>query len=53
MFFLLFAFKCLPSVDRKKAVAGKDNMTCTGTPKKYHLCNTKVTSFSSLLITLF
>lgn len=26
---------------RKKAAAGKDNMTCTGTAKKYHLCNTK------------
>ncbi|CAG09662.1 unnamed protein product, partial [Tetraodon nigroviridis] len=26
---------------RKKVVAGKDNMTCTGTAKKYHLCNTK------------
>uniref|UniRef100_UPI003AB03A30 ADAMTS-like protein 2 n=1 Tax=Centroberyx gerrardi TaxID=166262 RepID=UPI003AB03A30 len=26
---------------RKKVAAGKDNMTCTGTPKKYHLCNTK------------
>ncbi|XP_077942510.1 tetratricopeptide repeat domain 16 [Gasterosteus aculeatus] len=26
---------------RKKVVAGKDNMTCTGTAKKYHLCNTE------------
>ncbi|CAK6976179.1 ADAMTS-like protein 2 isoform X3 [Scomber scombrus] len=26
---------------RKKVAAGKDNMTCTGTAKKYHLCNTK------------
>ncbi|TWW60810.1 ADAMTS-like protein 2 isoform X1 [Takifugu flavidus] len=26
---------------RKKVVAGKDNMTCTGTAKKYHLCNSK------------
>ncbi|XP_075903297.1 ADAMTS-like protein 2 [Nelusetta ayraudi] len=26
---------------RKKVVAGKDNMTCTGTAKKYHLCNTR------------
>uniref|UniRef100_A0AAX7SPL4 PLAC domain-containing protein n=1 Tax=Astatotilapia calliptera TaxID=8154 RepID=A0AAX7SPL4_ASTCA len=26
---------------RKKAAAGKDNMTCTGTAKKYYLCNTK------------
>ncbi|KAI3372948.1 hypothetical protein L3Q82_023388 [Scortum barcoo] len=25
----------------KKVAAGKDNMTCTGTAKKYHLCNTK------------
>ncbi|KAL3062372.1 hypothetical protein OYC64_002225 [Pagothenia borchgrevinki] len=25
---------------RKKVAAGKDNMTCTGTAKKYHLCNT-------------
>ncbi|KAK9522036.1 hypothetical protein VZT92_018529 [Zoarces viviparus] len=24
---------------RKKVAAGKDNMTCTGTAKKYHLCN--------------
>nr|XP_057927820.1 ADAMTS-like protein 2 [Doryrhamphus excisus] len=24
---------------RKKVAAGKDNMTCTGTPKRYHLCN--------------
>lgn len=34
--------KCLCSVQRKKVAAGKDNMTCTGTAKKYHLCNTKV-----------
>ncbi|KAM9546601.1 ADAMTS-like protein 2 [Salvelinus alpinus] len=26
---------------RKKAAAGRDNMTCTGTKKKYLLCNTK------------
>ncbi|XP_041856503.1 ADAMTS-like protein 2 [Melanotaenia boesemani] len=26
---------------RKKVAAGKDNMTCTGTAKKYRLCNTK------------
>ncbi|XP_034452319.1 ADAMTS-like protein 2 [Hippoglossus hippoglossus] len=26
---------------RNKVAAGKDNMTCTGTAKKYHLCNTK------------
>ncbi|XP_053726640.1 ADAMTS-like protein 2 isoform X1 [Synchiropus splendidus] len=26
---------------RKKAAAGKDNMTCTGAPKRYHLCNTE------------
>uniref|UniRef100_A0A672J2H0 ADAMTS-like protein 2 n=1 Tax=Salarias fasciatus TaxID=181472 RepID=A0A672J2H0_SALFA len=26
---------------RKKVAAGKDNMTCTGTAKKYHLCNTR------------
>ncbi|XP_030647717.1 ADAMTS-like protein 2 [Chanos chanos] len=26
---------------RKKAIAGKNNMTCTGNAKKYHLCNTK------------
>uniref|UniRef100_A0A8D3APW5 PLAC domain-containing protein n=1 Tax=Scophthalmus maximus TaxID=52904 RepID=A0A8D3APW5_SCOMX len=26
---------------RSKVAAGKDNMTCTGTAKKYHLCNTK------------
>ncbi|XP_068594661.1 ADAMTS-like protein 2 [Brachionichthys hirsutus] len=26
---------------RKKVAAGKDNMTCTGTAKKYHLCNAK------------
>ncbi|KAJ8415571.1 hypothetical protein AAFF_G00425510, partial [Aldrovandia affinis] len=26
---------------RKKASLGKDNMTCTGTAKKYLLCNTK------------
>uniref|UniRef100_A0A673W6A6 ADAMTS like 2 n=1 Tax=Salmo trutta TaxID=8032 RepID=A0A673W6A6_SALTR len=26
---------------RKKAAAGRDNMTCTGTSKKYLLCNTK------------
>ncbi|XP_041793689.1 ADAMTS-like protein 2 [Chelmon rostratus] len=26
---------------RKKVAAGKDNMTCTGTAKKYHLCNIK------------
>ncbi|KAM6930688.1 ADAMTS-like protein 2 [Xenentodon cancila] len=26
---------------RKKVAAGKDNMTCTGTSRKYHLCNTK------------
>ncbi|XP_076007219.1 ADAMTS-like protein 2 [Genypterus blacodes] len=26
---------------RQKVAAGKDNMTCTGTAKKYHLCNTK------------
>ncbi|XP_042344492.1 LOW QUALITY PROTEIN: ADAMTS-like protein 2 [Plectropomus leopardus] len=26
---------------RKKVAAGKDNMTCTGTAKKYHLCNTE------------
>ncbi|CAL8255109.1 unnamed protein product [Boreogadus saida] len=26
---------------RKKVSAGKDNMTCTGTAKQYHLCNTK------------
>uniref|UniRef100_A0A672Z045 ADAMTS-like 2 n=1 Tax=Sphaeramia orbicularis TaxID=375764 RepID=A0A672Z045_9TELE len=26
---------------RSKVLAGKDNMTCTGTAKKYHLCNTK------------
>ncbi|XP_010767495.1 ADAMTS-like protein 2 [Notothenia coriiceps] len=25
---------------RKKVAAGKDNMTCTGTAKKYQLCNT-------------
>ncbi|CAN9512639.1 unnamed protein product [Ophioblennius macclurei] len=25
---------------RKKVAAGKHNMTCTGTAKKYHLCNT-------------
>lgn len=47
------------SANRKKVVAGKDNMTCTGTAKKYHLCNTKVShrlpvnfsplSFTSLL----
>ncbi|TKS78181.1 ADAMTS-like protein 2 [Collichthys lucidus] len=27
---------------RKKVAAGKDNMTCTGTARKYHLCNTKI-----------
>ncbi|XP_048835152.1 ADAMTS-like protein 2 [Brienomyrus brachyistius] len=26
---------------RKKSVAGKENVTCSGTAKKYHLCNTK------------
>ncbi|XP_055367110.1 ADAMTS-like protein 2 isoform X4 [Betta splendens] len=26
---------------RKKVAAWKDNMTCTGTAKKYHLCNTR------------
>uniref|UniRef100_A0A3P8TU92 ADAMTS like 2 n=1 Tax=Amphiprion percula TaxID=161767 RepID=A0A3P8TU92_AMPPE len=26
---------------QKKVAAGKDNMTCTGTAKKYYLCNTK------------
>ncbi|XP_068167393.1 ADAMTS-like protein 2 isoform X2 [Antennarius striatus] len=26
---------------RKKVAAGKNNMTCTGTAKKYHLCNAK------------
>ncbi|XP_037338305.2 ADAMTS-like protein 2 [Pungitius pungitius] len=26
---------------RKKVAAGKDNMTCTGKAKKYHLCNTE------------
>uniref|UniRef100_A0A4W6CSH0 ADAMTS like 2 n=1 Tax=Lates calcarifer TaxID=8187 RepID=A0A4W6CSH0_LATCA len=26
---------------RSVIAAGKDNMTCTGTAKKYHLCNTK------------
>ncbi|CDQ97960.1 unnamed protein product, partial [Oncorhynchus mykiss] len=26
---------------RSKAIAGRDNMTCTGTSKKYLLCNTK------------
>ncbi|KAG9261808.1 ADAMTS-like protein 2 [Astyanax mexicanus] len=26
---------------RKKATTGKDNMTCTGNAKRYHLCNTK------------
>ncbi|XP_058491260.1 ADAMTS-like protein 2 [Solea solea] len=26
---------------RKKVATGKNNMTCTGTAKKYHLCNTK------------
>uniref|UniRef100_A0A3Q2ZK89 ADAMTS-like 2 n=1 Tax=Kryptolebias marmoratus TaxID=37003 RepID=A0A3Q2ZK89_KRYMA len=26
---------------QKKVASGKDNMTCTGTAKKYHLCNTK------------
>ncbi|TNN38606.1 ADAMTS-like protein 2 [Liparis tanakae] len=26
---------------RKKVAAGKDNMTCTGTAKRYHLCNTE------------
>uniref|UniRef100_A0A3P9Q228 ADAMTS like 2 n=1 Tax=Poecilia reticulata TaxID=8081 RepID=A0A3P9Q228_POERE len=25
---------------QKKVAAGKDNMTCTGTARKYHLCNT-------------
>uniref|UniRef100_A0A3Q2R082 ADAMTS like 2 n=1 Tax=Fundulus heteroclitus TaxID=8078 RepID=A0A3Q2R082_FUNHE len=25
---------------QKKVTAGKDNITCTGTAKKYHLCNT-------------
>lgn len=30
------------SIQRKKAAAGRDNMTCTGTSKKYLLCNTKV-----------
>uniref|UniRef100_A0A671RJ80 ADAMTS-like 2 n=1 Tax=Sinocyclocheilus anshuiensis TaxID=1608454 RepID=A0A671RJ80_9TELE len=28
---------------RKKTTTGKDNMTCTGNAKKYHLCNAKVT----------
>ncbi|RXN22658.1 ADAMTS 2 [Labeo rohita] len=26
---------------RKKTMTGKDNMTCTGNAKKYHLCNAK------------
>uniref|UniRef100_A0A673MG15 ADAMTS-like 2 n=1 Tax=Sinocyclocheilus rhinocerous TaxID=307959 RepID=A0A673MG15_9TELE len=26
---------------RKKTTTGKDNMTCTGNAKKYHLCNAK------------
>ncbi|KAM6965405.1 ADAMTS-like protein 2 [Aplochiton taeniatus] len=26
---------------RKKSATGKDNMTCIGNAKKYHLCNTK------------
>ncbi|XP_066510787.1 LOW QUALITY PROTEIN: ADAMTS-like protein 2 [Hoplias malabaricus] len=26
---------------RKKATTGKDNMTCTGNAKRYHLCNTQ------------
>ncbi|XP_051962929.1 ADAMTS-like protein 2 isoform X2 [Xyrauchen texanus] len=26
---------------RKKTTTGKDNMTCSGNAKKYHLCNTK------------
>ncbi|XP_048045296.1 ADAMTS-like protein 2 [Megalobrama amblycephala] len=26
---------------RKKTTTGKDNMTCTGNAKKYHLCNVK------------
>lgn len=31
-------------LQRKKSVAGKENMTCSGSAKKYHLCNTKVSS---------
>ncbi|KAK3538971.1 hypothetical protein QTP86_023569 [Hemibagrus guttatus] len=26
---------------RKRTTTGKDNMTCTGSAKRYHLCNTK------------
>ncbi|TSM85954.1 ADAMTS-like protein 2 [Bagarius yarrelli] len=26
---------------RKRTTSGKDNMTCTGSAKRYHLCNTK------------
>lgn len=53
---LLFLQNVLFSVQRKKVAAGKDNMTCTGTAKKYHLCNTKVSpalpaNFSSLYFT--
>lgn len=54
--FLYYSSKCWSFMSRKKAVAGKDNMTCTGTAKKYHLCNTKVShrlpvNFSSLCLT--
>lgn len=54
--FIYYSSKCLSFMSRKKMVAGKDNMTCTGTAKKYHLCNTKVShrlsvNFSSLCLT--
>lgn len=54
--FMYYSSKCLSFTSRKKVVAGKDNMTCTGTAKKYHLCNTKVShrlpvNFSSLCLT--
>lgn len=51
-----YSSKCLSFASRKKVVAGKDNMTCTGTAKKYHLCNSKVShglpvNLSSLCVT--
>uniref|UniRef100_W5M404 ADAMTS like 2 n=1 Tax=Lepisosteus oculatus TaxID=7918 RepID=W5M404_LEPOC len=32
---------CLKQSQRKKTAVGKENMTCTGTSKRYHLCNIK------------
>lgn len=53
---IYYSSKCLSFTSRKKVVAGKDNMTCTGTAKKYHLCNSKVShglpvNLSSLCVT--